>query len=72
VRAFLDHLGRTLKRSQAHLHARALRFRPLFERQCPRLLEEVDGLAEGAGVPLVARPLSLATRPGEAACAREG
>lgn len=48
IRAYLDCLAATLKLSHAELQARALRFRPLFERHCPRLLDEVAGLAEGA------------------------
>jgi isopenicillin-N N-acyltransferase-like protein len=52
LRAFLDYLGGTLKLSRAAVRARALRFLPLFERHCPHLLEEIRGLAEGAGVPL--------------------
>ncbi len=50
MRAFLDYLQKTLKLSQAQLHARALRFEPLFKQYCPHLVEEVRGLAEGAQV----------------------
>src|SRR5262249_44462066 len=50
--AFLDYLGSTLRLSREQVHARALRFLPLFERHCPHLVEEVRGLAEGAAVPL--------------------
>jgi isopenicillin-N N-acyltransferase-like protein len=50
VHGFLDFLGRLLKLSREQMRARALRFRPLFERHCPHLLDEVEGLAEGAGV----------------------
>lgn len=32
---FVDYLGHILKLSRAQLHARALRFLPLFETQCP-------------------------------------
>jgi isopenicillin-N N-acyltransferase-like protein len=48
--AFLDYLGRTLRLSADQVRARALRFLPLFERYVPHLVEEVRGLAEGAGV----------------------
>lgn len=49
--AFVDYLGRILKLSKGELHTRARRFLPLFERHCPHLVEEIHGLAEGAGVP---------------------
>lgn len=52
VRAFVAYLGSLLGLSREQLHARSLRFLPLFERHCPHLLDEVRGLAEGAGVPL--------------------
>ncbi len=52
LRLFLDYLGRTLKLSASQLQERALRFMPLFERHCPHLVEEIDGLAAGAGVAL--------------------
>ncbi len=50
IRAFLDFLGRSLNLSSAELRARTGRFRPLFAAACPRLLDEVEGLAEGAGI----------------------
>lgn len=50
LRAFLDYLGSALKLSRLQLHERARRFQPLFERHCPHLIEEVYGLAAGAGV----------------------
>jgi len=52
LRAFVDYLAHSLKLPRAALHARALRFLPLFERYCPHLVEEIHGLAEGAAVPL--------------------
>ena len=52
VRAFLDYLGHALKLSREQLHSRALGFLALFEQHCPHLVEEIHGLAEGAGVPL--------------------
>jgi isopenicillin-N N-acyltransferase-like protein len=54
IRAFLDYLGHLLKLSREQLHGRALRFLPLFERHAPHLVEEIHGLADGAGVPLAA------------------
>ncbi len=52
IRGFLDYLAATLKLSRKALQARALRFEPLFQQHCPHLLEEVQGLAEGARIPL--------------------
>jgi isopenicillin-N N-acyltransferase-like protein len=52
IHGFLDYLGTLLKLSRPALRERALRFLPLFERHCPHLVEEVHGLAEGAGIPL--------------------
>src|SRR5262249_61088781 len=52
IRAFLGYLSHTLKRPPEQVRAGALRFLPLFERHCPHLVEEVRGLAEGAGVGL--------------------
>jgi isopenicillin-N N-acyltransferase-like protein len=52
LRAFLEYLCHTLRLSQEQLHARALRFLPLFTERCPHLVEEIHGLAEGAGVSL--------------------
>lgn len=50
VRAYLDSLTAALQLARPELHARALRFQPLFEKTCPHLLEESHGLAEGAGI----------------------
>jgi isopenicillin-N N-acyltransferase-like protein len=52
VRAFLDYLGHTLRLSREQLQTRALRFLPLFAQHAPHLVEEIRGLAEGAGVAL--------------------
>lgn len=51
LRGLLEYLGATLKLSRPQMHARAMRFLPLFERHCPHLVEEVRGLAAGADVP---------------------
>ena len=48
IHAFLDFLASSLRLSRETMRERALRFRPLFEKVCPHLLEEIDGLAEGA------------------------
>jgi isopenicillin-N N-acyltransferase-like protein len=49
--AFVDSLAEGLELSRNQLHARAMRFKPLFERGCPHLDEEIAGLADGAGIP---------------------
>ncbi|MEX2286851.1 MAG: C45 family peptidase [Planctomycetaceae bacterium] len=50
IRGFLDYLAGQLKLSHESLRTRARRFVPLFETACPHLLEEIAGLADGAGV----------------------
>lgn len=50
VRAFVEHLIRAAGRPRADVLAATHRFAPLFERHCPALLEEVRGLAAGAGL----------------------
>src|SRR5262245_22840912 len=50
IRGFVDYLGGSLKLARDELHARALRFLPLFERHTPHLVDEIRGLAEGAVV----------------------
>lgn len=56
---YLGYLCETLGVDDRELAGRAGRFRGLFERYCPRLLDEVDGLAEGAGI---SRNLALASQ----------
>lgn len=50
IRGFLEYLASSLDLSREQLRERAMRFQPLFDRVCPHLLEEVEGLAEGAGI----------------------
>ena len=50
IDGYLDYLARSLGLSRADLRERALQFRPLFRDFCPHLLEEIEGLAEGAGL----------------------
>lgn len=50
IRAFIDCLAGSLDVTRATLRSRALRFQPLFERHAPHLLDEIRGLAEGAGI----------------------
>lgn len=50
IRAFLDFLRHSLGLTREQVRDRAHRFRPLFGQASPRLMEEIRGLAEGAGV----------------------
>jgi hypothetical protein len=52
VRAFVEHLiqGAAPRHSREEVLAAAGRFLPLFEEHCPSLVEEIHGLAEGAGI----------------------
>ena len=50
IAGFLDYLAFSLKTARDQLRARALRFLPLFERHAPHVVEEIHGLAEGAGL----------------------
>jgi isopenicillin-N N-acyltransferase like protein len=45
------HVGQ-LRRSRDQLETQSARFKPLFEKYCPHLLDEIIGLAEGAGITL--------------------
>ena len=44
------HSGKPPVAARESLRSRALRFRPLFAQHCPHLLEEINGLAEGAKI----------------------
>ena len=50
IAAHLAFLEESLKLTRRQLEARALGFRPLFTQHCPQLLEEIEALAEGAGI----------------------
>ena len=52
IHAHLDYMGASMKMSRASIRKRALRFKPLCEKYCPHLLEEIQGLAEGASIAL--------------------
>ena len=52
IKAHLDYLRESMKLSRDELQDRALRFRPLFQQHCPHLLDEIEGLAQGAGITL--------------------
>lgn len=56
---YLGYLCETLGFDDRQLASRAARFRDEFTRHCPQLLDEVDGLAEGAGI---SRDLALASQ----------
>jgi isopenicillin-N N-acyltransferase-like protein len=48
IKAHVDLVGR----SREQLRLQALKFKPLFEKYCPHLLDEIVGLGEGAGITL--------------------
>jgi isopenicillin-N N-acyltransferase-like protein len=50
IRAFVDYLAGSLGLDRLALRRRALKFQPLFERHCPHLVDEIRGLAQGAGI----------------------
>ena len=50
IKAHLENMAVSMKLTQEEIRSRALRFQPLWEEHCPHLLEEIDGLAEGAGI----------------------
>lgn len=52
IHGHLDGMCRAEQWSRATLEDRALRFEPLFRQHCPHLLDEIEGLAEGAGISL--------------------
>jgi len=52
IKRHLDAMCSGQKLSREGLRQRASRFQPMFERYCPHLLDEMKGLAEGAGVAL--------------------
>jgi isopenicillin-N N-acyltransferase like protein len=73
VAAFVDYLVRASGREREEVLRAAARFRPLFERHCPVLLEEVRGLADGAGLRFEEALLpqirgEIARVPAETAC----
>src|SRR5262245_27575329 len=52
IKAHLDYISSSAKLTRDEVRRRALRFEPLFTKYCPHLLDELRGLAEGAGLPL--------------------
>ena len=50
IAAHLSYMRESLGFSTSELESRALQFRPLFEKHCPHLIDEISGLAEGAGI----------------------
>ncbi len=50
IRAHIEYMCSTQRLTGAALREKALRFEGLFERHCPHLLDEMRGLAEGAGI----------------------
>ena len=50
IKSHLDYIGSSARMSREQIRSRSLKFKPLFEKHCPHLLEEMRGLAEGAGI----------------------
>ena len=50
IRAHVDYMCKSMQVSRAELRDRAAKFRPLFEKHCPHLIDEIAGLGEGAGL----------------------
>jgi len=70
ILGYLGYLSETLKLNEQTLALRATLFRGEFQQHCPELLEEIDGLAEGAGID---PGLALASQMrGELACLSDG
>jgi isopenicillin-N N-acyltransferase-like protein len=70
IKAHLEVICAHSRITRPELRRRALRFRPLFAKHCPHLLEEMEGLAEGAGIePAEAMACNIR---GEIAQAKEG
>src|SRR5262249_16025923 len=52
IKPHIQRMRRRPKLSEEQFSQRVSRFQPMFERYCSHLLEEMRGLAEGAGVTL--------------------
>ena len=50
IKAHIELMCAQQRLSREQLRRRAAQFQPVFDRYCPHLLEEMRGLAEGAGV----------------------
>ena len=50
IRMHLDHIASSQKLSRDALQTKALQFTELFQQYCPHLLDEIEGLAEGAQI----------------------
>lgn len=50
IAMYVGWLQEALNLTTRELNIRARRFMPLFQRHCPHLLTEIEGLAEGAGI----------------------
>jgi isopenicillin-N N-acyltransferase-like protein len=54
IAGFVGWMCETFKLKQPELARRARAFTPLFKKHCPQLMEEVAGLADGAGIEIEA------------------
>lgn len=52
IRGYAEYLAASLQMSMSEMQIRTLQYMPLFDTQCPILLEEIKGLAEGAQIPV--------------------
>jgi len=72
IHGYLEYLAESLQRTRQQLRQRATSFQPLFQQQCPDLLTEATGLAEGAGLSpedgLVAQLRGELAQVGDGAC----
>src|SRR5690606_36371081 len=50
IKAHLEVIQKGSKLNREQLRRRAARYQPMFDKYCPHLLEEMRGIAEGAGV----------------------
>ena len=70
IKHHLDVMCAGSKLSRASMRKRAAAFEPMFDRHCPHLLDEMRGLAEGAGV--TAEEAMACSIRGEIGNAKEG
>ena len=52
IKSHVERIAGQERLSRDELRDRALAFRPLFDKYCPHLLTEIQGLSEGARIPL--------------------
>jgi len=50
IHMHVDYIAKSQKLSRDAMQAKAMAFKGLFDQHCPHLYEEIEGLAEGAGI----------------------